>query len=302
MDWRKTNISKLILGTAQLGFKYGISNKRGKLPAKEADKILDSALSSGVTAFDTAQSYQESEQLIGKFINKITTKNPINIYTKLSRQKFENKTIFFESVKKSLSKLQVDSIFGLLVHSPRMISEWRSEYSEWLNEAKQKSMIKYAGVSVYTENDAALALNHPDFDIIQMPLNVFDQRAISHDTIEKAVTNNKLLIFRSIFLQGLLCLKPDDLSEKMSFAEPYLARYRKICQESQIDPLFGAFKFAQYFSGEFPIIVGLETKSQLEKNIGYLKKNQIPMEFFNKIQENFSDINHEKLINPSFWC
>ncbi|MDB2625702.1 aldo/keto reductase, partial [Flavobacteriaceae bacterium] len=59
--------SKLILGTVQFGFNYGINNTAGK-PSKENIKsILDLAYSSGIQLLDTAEVYGDSQNKIGEY-------------------------------------------------------------------------------------------------------------------------------------------------------------------------------------------------------------------------------------------
>lgn len=59
-------MSKLVLGTAQFGLNYGISNTCGKVSESEVIKILDKAGSAGVFMLDTAASYGDSEAILGR--------------------------------------------------------------------------------------------------------------------------------------------------------------------------------------------------------------------------------------------
>ena len=47
-------ISKITLGTAQLGMNYGITNVNGKLDYNAALKILNYAWKNGINTFNTA--------------------------------------------------------------------------------------------------------------------------------------------------------------------------------------------------------------------------------------------------------
>ena len=60
-------IEKMVLGTAQFGMDYGISNTIGKPKKKAVFEILDLAWEKGIKRFDTAPSYG-SEALVGEFI------------------------------------------------------------------------------------------------------------------------------------------------------------------------------------------------------------------------------------------
>ena len=56
---------ELCLGTAQLGMKYGIANS-SKIPdQKHVNRIISQSLLSGIRYFDTAQTYGESELVLG---------------------------------------------------------------------------------------------------------------------------------------------------------------------------------------------------------------------------------------------
>ena len=56
---------KLILGTAQFGQNYGITNVMGKVPEAEIKSIFRNARSNQIHALDTASSYGDSELVLG---------------------------------------------------------------------------------------------------------------------------------------------------------------------------------------------------------------------------------------------
>ena len=58
-------LENIILGTAQWGLDYGISNKNGKTSLKEIKSIIKFAEAHGCTTLDTAASYGDSEEIIG---------------------------------------------------------------------------------------------------------------------------------------------------------------------------------------------------------------------------------------------
>lgn len=77
------SISKMTLGTVQLGLNYGIANNEGKPDEEKAFRILDSALASGVNCIDTAAIYGDSEKVIGKYLaDSYTRRSEISIVTK----------------------------------------------------------------------------------------------------------------------------------------------------------------------------------------------------------------------------
>lgn len=60
-----TAYDRLILGTAQWGSRYGVSNTQGMTSGGEVKNILQKALTSGISFLDTAPDYGESESKIG---------------------------------------------------------------------------------------------------------------------------------------------------------------------------------------------------------------------------------------------
>ena len=77
---------KLALGTAQFGNNYGISNKNGIVSPNMAARILSLAIKNGVDTIDTAISYGEAENIIGKYC-----KRDVKIVTKLPELKKVNR-------------------------------------------------------------------------------------------------------------------------------------------------------------------------------------------------------------------
>ena len=109
---------KLVLGAVQFGLDYGISNTNGKIGEDQAFKILDFAWQSGINTLDTAASYGDSEQVIGKLSNR----NKWNFITKIphfSGQKISKDQLKFIDIafKQSLINLQKKYIDTLLIHS-----------------------------------------------------------------------------------------------------------------------------------------------------------------------------------------
>src|SRR5690348_4569556 len=61
-------ISRLTLGTVQLGVAYGAANVTGQPSAAEANRILAAAWDGGITCLDTAAEYGEAEARIGAWM------------------------------------------------------------------------------------------------------------------------------------------------------------------------------------------------------------------------------------------
>ena len=107
--------SKLTLGTAQFGSKYGISNINEKeIPFLEMKKILNFAQKNQILSLDTANSYGNCEEKLGHI-----GVNNFNIISKLSKISSNLNTLkenVINNVLNSLNKLQSQKIYGIHIH------------------------------------------------------------------------------------------------------------------------------------------------------------------------------------------
>ena len=73
--------SRLVLGTAQFGMAYGVTNRQGQVIESEAQSILAEASAAGVRLLDTAAGYGTSEAVLGRCLARlpaleVVTKTP----------------------------------------------------------------------------------------------------------------------------------------------------------------------------------------------------------------------------------
>ena len=78
-----------VLGTAQLGFDYGVVNRAGKPEFESACEIVSAAWQGGVRQFDTAQGYGESEAVLGRIFQELHIEGSVKIHTKWSFEKID---------------------------------------------------------------------------------------------------------------------------------------------------------------------------------------------------------------------
>ena len=103
-------MTKLILGSAQFGVNYGISNQKGKTKFTEVKKILNFAKVSKIKFIDTAISYGDSEEILGK-----TGINNFKFISKLPKIPNNINDIDYwvqDNVEASLTKLKVQNLYS----------------------------------------------------------------------------------------------------------------------------------------------------------------------------------------------
>ena len=296
--------NKLVLGTAQLGLNYGVANKTGKPTQNEAIEIMKYALENGISYFDTAYSYGNSEIIIGKFLNTYKSyKNKINIMTKmapLNKEKLGEKDInnrFF----KSLHRLGQESIYCYMIHDFSDVENNCDEIEKIFLKLKENGYIKKIGVSIYEPYQLEFLVKYFDFDLIQLPISIFDQRFITDKFLQRLKRKNIEIHARSIFLQGLLFLEENTLSPKMNKFKEYISRLNEISLKYNLSKEGIALLFVNTINEIDKIIVGVEKISQLQRNIKILSKSKS----FNKIKSfiEFKDffINDKNIIDPRRW-
>lgn len=278
---------KLALGTVQFGTNYGITNSQGQVQIAEVQRILDFAQKNNIKTLDTAPNYGDSEETLGK----IGVKNWQVITKTISIKKGVDKVI--KATHQSLKKLNKKTIDGLLIHD---INDTKNKQFDTLfkrlNALKKQGLVKKIGFSTYTPEQIDFLLANFDFDLIQVPINLFDQRLIVEGKLKKIKNKNIEIHARSIFLQGLLLTKPKHIY--FSKWQVHFDHYFNTLNTKKIHPLSACINFALSITELDKIIVGVTSTQELAGIITASKQN---------INLNYLPftIAEQNLINPTLW-
>lgn len=292
---------KLGLGTVQFGMNYGISNQYGKTSVAEIKAILQLAQESGISVIDTAHSYGDSESVLGKLLSnqsnfQIITKTPVYKKERIDSSDANNlKVVFFESVK----NLRQSKLYGLLVHNAdNLLMKGGEILFNAMRELKENKLIEKIGVSVYSGDQIDHLLEKYTFDLIQVPINVFDQRLINNGSLVKLKEQGIEIHARSIFLQGLLLMDLESLNPFFDQIKPSLINYKEYLHSQGLTAIEGAISFIKQISEIDCVIIGVNDSEQLKINI----------KSFNKSYNNFSfedfkefSLKEPTYLNPSLW-
>lgn len=289
-------VSKLSLGTVQFGLDYGIANKDGQPTQSDVNKIIQYVYDNGINCFDTAQAYGNSEEVLGV---SIKDKNNIFVISKLKSDLFIHNLEM--NIANSLNNLNINCLYGLLLHDSELLYNWNKEYSLLIDKLITQNKIKYFGVSIYSNKDFELALNNDSIKFIQVPFNIFDQRAIYLHWFKKAKAKNKLIFIRSIFLQGLLLMDINKIPNHLADAKKYLLKVEKYCNELKITKNELALNFVDTVAKESIILFGCDNLAQARDNIStYNNLKNLDDEIIANIIADFKDVS-EDLYNPTRW-
>jgi aryl-alcohol dehydrogenase-like predicted oxidoreductase len=183
---------KLVFGAASLGMAYGLPRDdaaANQAPDEsDATAIVEQALSLGVTTFDTAPAYGDSELRLGRALG-----GRGQVWTKVAAGDPST------SLDASLVRLQRPSVQLLQWHNWTAVlggdASWVRAWSVLRGDAR----VERLGATTYGVDDAVAAAESGFFDVVQCEFNLLNQRvvaALSGRSIKVAV--------RSVLLQGAL--------------------------------------------------------------------------------------------------
>jgi aryl-alcohol dehydrogenase-like predicted oxidoreductase len=257
---------KIGLGTAQFGMDYGITNREGRTSLTEARRILSWAKDLGVEVLDTAPAYGCSEEVIGEVLPdrshyRIVTKTPVWEPHVAHDRGVE---LVEAALLRSLRRLRQERVYGLLAHhAAQLLSDEADEIYARMLELKQRGLVEKIGVSVYSTEEIEGVLKHHEVDIVQLPVNVLDQRFIERGQLESLKRRGIEVHARSVFLQGVLLA---DISELPIFLSPLLEKmrsYHDALERKGLTPLQGAISFIKNIPEIDIMILGVVNVRQL---------------------------------------
>ena len=284
---------KLAIGTAQFGMRYGIANSEGQVSEPNIKKILAFAKHSKIDTLDTAMAYGDSEKNLG-----LAGVNGFKLVTKLPLIPVEVEDIehwIVESVKTSVSRLGVDSIYGLMLHRPQQLFDPSGDkILNSIKKLKKSGLVKKIGVSVYSIVELESLYSLFDFDIVQCPLNLVDRALVDSGWLFKLKNAGVEVHTRSTFLQGLLLMSRDAIPNQFKEWDTLWDTWSYWLETNQCSPLEACLAYPLSFPSITKIIVGVDSKLQLEEIVRIIQKRKI---------DSFPDIasNNERLINPVNW-
>jgi aryl-alcohol dehydrogenase-like predicted oxidoreductase len=290
--------SRLVLGTAQVGQRYGVANRSGRPSAAETDAIFDLALGAGIASFDTAAGYGDAELRIGRYLHARGLHTRVRVVTKLGVGDVRDEISLRAALARSRARLGVAPA-GALLHDPQLLARWRGSLGPWLGAARAAGAAGAIGASVYHPEQFAAALALPGIDIVQAPFSVLDRRLEQQGLLGHALRSGVRVMLRSAFLQGLLLLEPSRCPPSLAFALPRLRRWRELCGQFELSPAHVALRFALERATRASIVVGCETRAQLQELLDAAAAPALPASLVAELEELASA--EPALIDPTRW-
>ena len=288
---------KIGLGAVQFGVDYGVSNTHGKTTKHEVSQILQFAYENGISLIDTATSYGSSESILGEVVTnddwRFVTKTP-NFSDNCLNSTHVNQ--LQESFNQSLFNLRKKNIYGLLLHScDDLLKPGGELIFREMERLRENGKVKKIGVSAYSSKQIAAILGKFNIDIIQLPINIFDQHLFVDGWLEKLKNKNVEIHARSTFLQGLLLMPKTSIPTYFLPIKEKIELFSKSAQELSLSKLELALGFVQSIDGIDKVIVGVNTVDQLREII---RSTKVKVDFKQFVNLAINDSNY---VDPSKW-
>lgn len=270
---------KYILGTAALGSHYGIANKGSEYSEKNSIAILKKASELGIKALDTAPAYGSAERIIGNYHRN---HDPFEIHTKLSGKCVSTPVETLASIDNSLEKLAISRVDLLYFHDAlSLISAPRINVKSILKAIEDCGKVKKIGVSVYTELEIERIANEwPQISTFQVPESILDRRLIKSKIVHQLQKVGKIFYVRSIFLQGLILMNPNEIPSRLESVQSYIQafeNYQNISGQTKIEVALSYLNSIDWAEG---FLIGVNNPEQLDlivnSSVGKLTNLKLP--------------------------
>ena len=287
-------VNKIIVGSANFNQKYGV--KKNFIKKNEIKKLFNLAAKNKIKVIDTSPLYKESEKIIGqinnnrfKVISKIP-KKPKNI------KKKEIVDWLKKSAINSLANLKIKKFECLLLQDANsLLSKNGKEIYKGMRSIKKSEITSKIGISIYDFKTLGQIINRFKFDLVQAPLNIFDQRLIETGWLNKLKKRKIEVHVRSIFLQGILLLGRDQLPKKIKKFDRDWIKWENWLKLKNLKALQACSLFIFNQNKLDGVVIGFNNQNQLNQILKIQKMKNFVSEFDLNIKNN-------KLKDPRKWA
>lgn len=300
---------ELVLGTAQLGLDYGITNLHGKPDASQAAELLSGAYRLGVRTLDTARAYGTSEAVIGHYTQAQETNTHFQVLTKTHPGLADMKTppeiadATHASLNASRDALNTKRLETVMLHRPEQRTVGGGVIMDTLRAELERGQIGGIGVSLSEPEELLAVLDDTDITHVQFPFNLLDHRFEREDIFRQLQNRPEVTVHvRSVFLQGLIVDSGHSLLEQRFGGQG--VEMGAFLQElpvlvNQPDRLHAALSYVRSMDWIDGIVVGTASLQELEEIVA-ASRCDIDKTLVSKIRQQRPQLGSE-ILNPANW-
>jgi aryl-alcohol dehydrogenase-like predicted oxidoreductase len=276
--------NKLILGTVQFGKSYGISNTQNKkVNTRHQKKIFNLCKKFGINEIDTAYEYDFDINTLPKS-HKWLVNTKIKIDTFSTEKKIIN---YLKSFKKK--NLILNCVY---IHDEENLFTKRGKFVfNVLSKCRTKNLFNKIGVSIYNLSNIKFIIKNFKINVIQVPFNILHTEIRKYKKILKK--KDVTIHARSIFLQGLLLMKPHLLPKKFLIIKKYILMINKKKNFFKTTLVNYLLNFVDKEECISKILFGVHSYEHLKEIVNYKR--------ISKIDFNNFRLANRKITDPRTW-
>jgi len=165
-------VSVLGFGGSEIGYQ--------RVSRRTVARLLDRALDAGLNVIDTAECYEDSEELIGRAI--AARRREFYLFTKCGHGRGWGRgdwrpAALLASIERSLKRLATDHLDLIQLHSCSLDELRKGDVITALEQARERGLTRYLGYSGDGEA-ARYAIECGRFDTLQTSVSIADQEAV----------------------------------------------------------------------------------------------------------------------------
>ncbi len=269
----------------------------------EAKRTVRRALELGVNYIDTAPSYGNSEEVIGKALKESSL--PVVISTKIGGRpapfRPQDKSCLRASLEESLRLLGRDCIDILFIHEPDRPQqhEWWTDFAavagpvlELAEELKKAGAIRALGLGGTGTTELAYLCRSGHFDVVLTAYNyslLWQEAAL--EVIPAAKAQNMGIVIGSPLQQGALARRYDETINNprvwwlSQMRREQFRRLYRLVDESGIPLPEMGIRFVLSNPDVDCVLMGSRSAAEAEQNIAAAEKGPLPSDILKRIAE-----------------
>ena len=298
---KKRSLGKTGLQVTELGLGgLFVSSVGGEY--EQAREAIHRALSLGVNYIDTAPGYHNSEEVIGRALEGVTT--PFVLSTKLGGrpQPFlpQDRDGLMRSVEESLRLLKRDHVDLLMIHEPDRPGQYDWWPEPWqyhgpvfdlLRDLKRQGVVGHIGLGGTTAYEMARIIRTGQFDVVLTAFNYsLLWREAEIEVLKAAKAQGMGIIIGSPLQQGALARRYDAEIENGApwLSSPRRAQYRALyayLDEIGLPITEVALRFVISNPDISCTLMGARSQAEVEQNVAAVEKGPLPAEMLARLDE-----------------
>ncbi len=265
--------SRLVLGTAQWGSAYGVTNARGALTDADVAAVVEEALARGVTMADTHRTTDPAHGY-GRALSRL---RPWASRFRITTKVFGGPSADLPALAQleaTLEELGVPAVHACLVHDwPSLDDATASTASRHLEALRASGRVEMVGVSAYDDADLVRARDaFGVVDLVQVPASALDRRMERSLVLREMHDGGTVVEVRSIFLQGLLARRSDSRLGR----HPDVEGFHDWCQSRACSGLVAALAYARSLPWAARVVVGATSGTELQQICDAWSESAVP--------------------------